>query len=143
MGRSAAGVRGMNVDGGEVVGACTSGQGKNILVVSKYGYGKKSELEDYRLTNRGGKGVKTINITSKNGELVALKAVEGDEDCMIMTSDGIMIRIHLDKVSTLGRATQGVKLIKTQEDTYVSAVNILDHQEDEEVEEIQEETSVE
>ena len=130
MGRSAAGVRGMNVDGGVVVGACTSDQGKNILVVSKYGYGKKSELADYRLTNRGGKGVKTINITNKNGELVALKAVQGDEDCMIMTSDGIMIRIHLEKVSTLGRATQGVKLIKTQEDTYVSAVNILEHQEE-------------
>ena len=131
MGRSASGVKGMNVDGSEVIGACTSGQGKNILVVSKYGYGKKSELDEYRLTSRGGKGVKTINITDKNGELVALKAVEGDEDCMIMTSDGIIIRIHLDKVSTLGRATQGVKLIKTQEDTFVSTVTILEHQEEE------------
>ena len=135
MGRSASGVKGMNVDGSKVIGACTSGQGKNILVVSKYGYGKKSELDEYRITSRGAKGVKTINITEKNGELVSLKAVEGNEDCMIMTSDGIIIRIHLDKVSTLGRATQGVKLIKTQEDTYVSTVTILEHQEEENLEE--------
>ena len=96
------------------------------------GYGKKSNLDDYRLTSRGAKGVKTLNINEKNGDLVALKAVKENEDCMIMTSDGIVIRIALDNVSVLGRNTQGVKLIKTQDDTCVSAVTILDHSEEEE-----------
>ncbi|MBQ0036245.1 MAG: DNA gyrase subunit A, partial [Firmicutes bacterium] len=132
MGRNTSGVKGMNVDGSEVIGMCTDSDGENILVVSKNGYGKKSDLAEYRLTSRGGKGVKTININERNGELVALKAVNGDEDCMIMTSDGVVIRIHLEKVSTLGRATQGVKLIKPDEGTYVSAVSILMHEEAEE-----------
>lgn len=141
MGRTAAGVRGMNTDGSQVIGACKNADGENILVVSKYGYGKKSKLEDYRLTSRGAKGVKTLNINERNGELVALKAVQGDEDCMIMASDGIIIRIHLDSVSTLGRATQGIRLIKPQEGAFVSAVTILDHQEEESEEENDQETA--
>ena len=141
MGRTAAGVRGMNTDGSQVIGACKNADGENILVVSKYGYGKKSKLEDYRLTSRGAKGVKTLNINERNGELVALKAVQGDEDCMIMASDGIIIRIHLDSVSTLGRATQGIRLIKPQEGAFVSAVTILDHQEEESGEENDQETA--
>ena len=141
MGRTAAGVRGMNTDGSEVIGACKNADGENILVVSKYGYGKKSKLEDYRLTSRGAKGVKTLNINERNGELVALKAVQGDEDCMIMASDGIIIRIHLDSVSTLGRATQGIRLIKPQEGAFVSAVTILDQQEEESGEEHDQETA--
>jgi len=131
MGRSAAGVKGMSVDDSKVIGMCTDQDGQKILVVSKKGYGKQSELSEYRMTSRGAKGVKTININEKNGELVALKAVNGNEDCMIMTSDGIMIRIHLEKVSTMGRATQGVRLIKPQDDNFVSAVSILEHQDDE------------
>ena len=134
MGRGAAGVRGMNVDGAEVIGACRDADGEKILVVSKYGYGKKSELEDYRITSRGAKGVKTITITEKNGELVSLKAVKGDEDCLIMTNGGIIIRIHLDTVSTYGRAAQGVLLINPGEGTYVSSVTVLDHQDGEEEE---------
>jgi len=133
-GRTAFGVRGMNVDDAEVIGACSDVQGKEILVVSKYGYGKKSNLDEYRITSRGAKGVKTININEKNGELVALKAVSGDEDLMIMTTGGITIRISLDKVSTLGRATQGVRLIKVDEGTYVSSINILEHEDEEESE---------
>ena len=132
MGRTAAGVKGMNVDGSIVIGAASDKEGDHILVVSKNGYGKKSVLDDYRLTSRGAKGVKTLNINEKNGDLVALKAVKENEDCMIMTSDGIVIRIALDNVSILGRNTQGVKLIKTQDDTCVSAVTILDHSEEEE-----------
>ena len=132
MGRTAAGVKGMNVDGSIVIGAASDKEGDHILVVSKNGYGKKSILDDYRLTSRGAKGVKTLNINEKNGDLVALKAVKENEDCMIMTSDGIVIRIALDNVSILGRNTQGVKLIKTQDDTCVSAVTILDHSEEEE-----------
>ena len=134
MGRTASGVKGMNVDGSQVIGMCTSTEGSNILVVSKKGYGKQTPVSQYRLTTRGAKGVKTININEKNGELVALKAVNGDEDCLIMTNDGIIIRIHLENVSTMGRATQGVRLIKPQEGTYVSAVSLMAHQNPEEEE---------
>ncbi len=131
MGRNASGVKGMNVDGSEVIGMCTDAEGSKILVVSKNGYGKQTPVEEYRLTSRGAKGVKTININEKNGNLVALKAVNGDEDCLIMTNDGIIIRIHLEKVSTMGRATQGVRLIKPQEGTVVSAVSLMAHSEEE------------
>ena len=131
MGRNAAGVKGMNVDGSEVIGMCTDVEGSKILVVSKKGYGKQTPVSEYRLTSRGAKGVKTININEKNGDLVALKAVNGDEDCLIMTNDGIIIRIHLEKVSTMGRATQGVRLIKPQEGTFVSAVSLMAHSSDE------------
>lgn len=135
MGRNASGVRGMNVDGSEVIGACSDADGSYILVVSKNGYGKKSELAEYRLTSRGAKGVKTIQINEKNGDLVALKAVNGDEDAMIMTDGGVVIRIHLDSVSTLGRSTQGIRLIKPQENTYVSTVTVLEAQSDDEMSE--------
>ena len=131
MGRTAAGVKGMNVDDSYVVGACIASEGKYILAVSLNGYGKKSEIDEYRITSRGAKGVKTININEKNGDLVGIKAVNGDEDCMIMTNDGIVIRISLDKVSIQGRATQGVRLIKPQEGTVVSTVTILEHFEEE------------
>ena len=131
MGRTAAGVRGMNIDAeDEIIGAATSTQGSEILVISKLGFGKKTPVDEYRITSRGAKGVKTINITDKNGPLVALKAVNGDEDCMIMTNDGIIIRIDLSKVSTLGRATTGVRLIKPQDGTFVKAVNIVEHEEE-------------
>ena len=130
MGRNATGVKGMNVDDTEVIGMCTDTEGSNILVVSKNGYGKQTPIEEYRLTSRGAKGVKTININEKNGNLVALKAVNGDEDCLIMTNDGIIIRIHLEKVSTMGRATMGVRLIKPQEGTVVSAVSLMSHGDD-------------
>ena len=131
MGRTAAGVKGMNVDDSYVVGACIASEGKYILAVSLNGYGKKSEIDEYRITSRGAKGVKTININEKIGDLVGIKAVNGDEDCMIMTNDGIVIRISLDKVSIQGRATQGVRLIKPQEGTVVSTVTILEHLEEE------------
>ena len=125
MGRNACGVRGFNIDGSKVVGMTTGKEGKYILVVTKNGYGKKSDIDEYRLTSRGAKGVKTISITEKNGELVALRAVNGDEDCMIMTDDGIIIRISLEKVSVFGRSTQGVKLISTGDDSTVCTVAIV------------------
>lgn len=131
MGRNASGVRGMNVDGSTVIGACTSKEGAQILVVSKYGYGKKTPVEEYRITSRGAKGVKTININESNGELVALKAVNGDEDALIMRNDGVIIRISLSNVSTLGRVTKGVRLIKPEENTYVKTVTLMDHQDEE------------
>ena len=128
MGRNASGVRGMNVDGAHVIGACTTSEGKQILVVTKNGFGKKTELDKYRITKRGGKGVKTVNINDINGELVALKAVNGDEDALIMRNDGVIIRISLANVATLGRVTKGVRLIKTELNTYVKTVTLMEHQ---------------
>jgi len=139
MGRTASGVRGFNVNGGVVIGMATNKEGAYILSVTQKGYGKKSELEDYRITNRGAKGVKTINITEKNGPLVALKAVNGDEDLLMVTEEGTVIRISLDSVGVYSRGTQGVKLINVQEDTALSMIAVVDKEDEEE--EIHEETS--
>lgn len=129
MGRSASGVKGFNTDGSIVVGVATSNEGSELLSVSEKGYGKRSLIGDYRLTKRGTKGVKTINVTEKTGSLVAVRAVHGDEDVMIMTSDGIIIRIAVDHVGVYGRNTQGVKLIHVSEDTGVAKVAIVTAQE--------------
>ena len=125
-GRTAMGVKGINTDGSEVVGAATSSEGSLILTITEKGFGKKTPLDDYRVTNRGAKGVKTLNITDKTGGLVCLKAISGDEDCLIMTDDGVMIRISLSQVSTYGRGAQGVRVIKVDDDKKVSAVTIVD-----------------
>jgi DNA gyrase subunit A len=125
MGRNAAGVRGFNVDGSEVIGMTTDKEGEYILAVTQGGYGKKSPLEDYRLTNRGAKGVKTINITEKNGPLVSMRAVTGQEELLIVTDEGIVIRISLKNVGTYGRNTQGVKLIQLGEGHSVSSVAVI------------------
>jgi DNA gyrase subunit A len=125
MGRNAAGVRGFNVDGSEVIGMTTDKEGEYILAVTRGGYGKKSPLEDYRLTNRGAKGVKTINITEKNGPLVSMRAVTGQEELLIVTDEGTVIRISLKNVGTYGRNTQGVKLIQLGEGHSVSSVAVI------------------
>ncbi len=132
MGRTASGVRGFNTDGSKVIGMSTNHEGNYILVISEKGYGKKSLLDDYRMTNRGAKGVMTLKITEKNGALVSLKAVNGDEDCMIMTDDGVVIRIRLEQVSTYGRSAQGVRLISTSETSKVSTIAIVEKSEDDE-----------
>ena len=133
MGRTASGVRGFNTDGSIVVGVATSDEGKYILSVSENGYGKKSEIQDYRKTNRGTKGVKTMNVTTKTGSLVNVRSVNGDEDAMIVTDDGIIIRISLENVGVYGRNTQGVKLINVNENETVSKIAIVDkNTEDEE-----------
>ena len=117
MGRTATGVRGMTLDEDdptdEIVGMINvSPDSKdNILVVSELGYGKRSDLEDYRITNRGGKGVKTINITEKTGKLVAIKNVNDDNDLMIINKSGVTLRTHVSSLSVIGRAAQGVRLI--------------------------------
>lgn len=126
MGRSASGVKGINVDGSEVIGMTTDKEGKYIMVVTERGYGKMSPLEEYRLSNRGGKGVKTINATERNGQIVALRAVNGDEDLLIITDDGIMIRLPMEQVKTAGRATQGVRLIKVNAENKVSSVEVVE-----------------
>lgn len=142
MGRSASGVRGMDVDGSEVIGVATSNEGSKILIVTENGNGKKTDINEYRVTSRGAKGVKTLKENDRIGKLVALKAINGDEDALIMTSDGIIIRIHLDQVSELSRVTSGVRLITPQPGTTVQAVSIVEHEDEEEIiEETKEEGS--
>lgn len=138
MGRTASGVKGFNIDGSEVVGVATNNEGQYLLSVSKNGYGKKSVLEDYRLTTRGAKGVKTINITDKTGDLISVRAVNGDEDLMIITNEGIIIRISLEAVGVYGRNTQGVRLINVSEEQTVAKVAVIQkgEEEDEESESI-------
>ena len=135
MGRSASGVLGFNCDGSQVVGVCLSREGDTILSISENGYGKRSRLEDYRLTSRGKKGVRTINVTEKTGQLVSVQAVEGIEDAMIVSSSGIMIRIALESVGIYGRNTQGIKLINLTENAKVTKVTLVDHSEDSQEEE--------
>lgn len=134
--RVAKGVKGFNVDGSEVIGLATNEEGKYILTITKNGYGKKSNLDDYRITSRGAKGVRTANLNEKTGDLVAMRSINGDEDCMIMTDAGIIIRISLKQVSVIGRAATGVKFINIKEGEGVSNVAILDPESEEEVEEV-------
>ncbi|MCI9524378.1 MAG: DNA gyrase subunit A [Erysipelotrichaceae bacterium] len=130
MSRTSSGVKGFNVDGSIVVGAATSTEGKYILSVSENGYGKRSLFEDYRLTKRGTKGVNTIHITEKTGNLISVRAVNGDEDAMIVTNSGIIIRITVESIGVYSRNTQGVKLINVGDQEKVSKVAIVDHEEE-------------
>ena len=132
LGRTARGVKGFNVDGGYVIGLATNLEGEYILTITENGFGKKSSLADYRMTRRGARGVKTVNVTKKSGKLVCMRAVRGDEDCMIMTAGGIVIRISLKQVSVYSRSAQGVKVINVKDDI-VSSVAILEPEEDSEV----------
>lgn len=125
MGRNASGVRGITLgdENDEVVGMIAVNHGdSDILVVSENGYGKRSLIDDYRVTNRGGKGVKTINITEKTGKLVAIKNVTDEDDLMIINKSGIAIRMAVSDLRVMGRATQGVRLIKVREDDAIAAV---------------------
>jgi DNA gyrase subunit A len=132
MGRNAAGVKGFNTDGCDVVGMATDKEGQYILSVTQNGYGKKTALIDYRLTNRGAKGVKTINITDKNGPLVVVKAVVGDEDLLMVTDTGTIIRISLENVGVYGRDTQGVRMISVNEGSSLSMAAVIDKESTEE-----------
>ncbi len=134
MGRGASGVRGITLAGpkDEVVGmVAVNDMDTNILVVSENGFGKRSDLEDYRITNRGGKGVKTISITDKTGSLVTLKNVMDQDDLMIINKSGIAIRMAVSDLRVMGRATQGVKLINLKEDDSIAAVAKVMKDEDE------------
>lgn len=125
MGRNAAGVRGIRLAGeqDEVIGMiCVQNDTEDILVISEHGYGKRSKLEDYRVTNRGGKGVKTLNITEKTGKLISIKSVSDDNDLMIITEYGLTIRLAVNSISLLGRATQGVRLINLKDDDSIASV---------------------
>jgi DNA gyrase subunit A len=125
MGRNASGVRGVTLqdEKDEVVGMICVTEGEaDILVVSENGYGKRSDLEDYRITNRGGKGVKTLNVTEKTGELIAIKDVTDEDDLMIINKSGVMIRLHVAALRVMGRATQGVRLINLKNNDQIASV---------------------
>ena len=133
MGRGASGVRGITLGGpkDEVIGMITvDDQESDILVVSENGYGKRSSIDDYRITNRGGKGVKTINISEKTGELVAIKNVTDNDDLMIINKSGVAIRMAVEDLRVMGRATQGVRLIKVREEDSIAAVAKVMYDED-------------
>ncbi|MEN8125591.1 MAG: DNA gyrase subunit A [Bacteroidota bacterium] len=136
MGRNASGVRGIRLkdDQDEVIGMVSiPDKDSDILVVSGKGYGKRSSLDDYRITNRGGKGVKTINITDKTGELVAIKNVTDNDDLMIINKSGITIRMAVSDLRVMGRATQGVKLINIKDNDSIAAVAKVMHEDEDEV----------
>ena len=134
MGRTATGVKAITLASAddEVVGmVCINDPAQTVLVVSENGFGKRSDVEDYRITNRGAKGVKTLNITEKTGNLIAIKGVTDDEDLMIINKSGIVIRMEVSKLRVMGRATQGVKLIDLRGSDQIAAVTKVEHVEEE------------
>jgi DNA gyrase subunit A len=137
MGRTATGVKGISLDSDdEVVGMEVLEEDNDILIVTKNGYGKRTPAVEYRIQGRGGKGIKTGHITAKNGNLVSMRAVTGEEDLMLITTGGVLIRIDVAGISTMGRNTQGVKLIslRENENEYVATVAKVE-KEDEEAQE--------
>ena len=131
MGRGASGVKGIALDGSVLVGMEIATPGVDVLVVTENGYGKKTPIDEYRLTNRGGKGVKTLNITDKNGAITSFKTVDNTKDLIIITNEGIIIRLAVDKISEMSRVTQGVRLINLREGQKVSSISIVDAEEEE------------
>ena len=130
MGRTASGVRGINLGDSECIGAEVTTEDDKILIVSKKGYGKQTNVCEYRTTKRGSKGVKALNITDKNGKLATFKIVTEDKDVIIVTDTGMIIRMPLNQISTLGRVTQGVKLINLKENQQVSTMSLIDKNEE-------------
>ena len=133
MGRSTSGVKGMDIDGSHIVGAEVVTPERLILIVTEKGYGKQTEINEYRLTHRGSKGVKALNITEKNGSMAALNCVDTnkEQDLIIVSDNGIVMRMPLEQVSTLKRATQGVRLIHLKDNQKVATVTIVDKEKDE------------
>lgn len=130
MGRTAAGVRAIDLHGGHVVGMAVSSEGDTIFSLSENGFGKRSPIDEYRLTNRGGQGVKTIQASEATGALVAFRAVHGDEDAMIVTSSGTMIRVHMNDVKVQSRNTKGVRIIRPSQEDIVTRMTLTSHQEE-------------
>ena len=130
MGRKSIGVKGMNVDGATLVGIATSNEGTDILSVTEKGYGKKTPISEYRMSKRGAKGVLTVNVSDATGNLVSIRTVNGDEDAMIVTNEGIIIRLSLENVANYGRNTKGVRLINLSDsDAVVAKVTIVEKDE--------------
>lgn len=122
MGRNASGVRGMALEDNYCVGTEVAIIKQEVLIVTENGYGKRTPIDEYRLTHRGSKGVKTLNITDKNGKIVAFKSVDGDEDIIIITDSGVVIRVPVEQISSMGRATQGIRLINLKDNQKVTTV---------------------
>ena len=136
MGRTASGVRGINLEDAECIGVEIATEDDKILIVTVKGYGKQTNVREFRQTSRGSKGVKALNITEKNGIIASFKLVEDDSDVIVITNTGMLIRLPLDQVSTLGRATQGVRLINLKNGQTVSTISIVEHEnKDEEISE--------
>ena len=131
MGRTASGVKGIDIGDGICVGLETATEDQEILVVTEKGYGKRTNVREYRMTHRGSKGVKGLNVTEKNGNIVAIRLVNGDEDLMIITDSGMIIRLSVEQVSTTGRVAQGVRLINLKEQQKVSNVALVEKEQDE------------
>jgi DNA gyrase subunit A len=144
MGRSATGVKGITLSGDdEVVGMEILEENDDVLIVTKNGYGKRTKGSEYRIQSRGGKGLKTCNITSKNGPLIAVKTVTGEEDVMLITAGGVLIRMAVGDISVLGRNTMGVKLIRLGDEEYVATVAKVEKDEEENHADLVEETGEE
>jgi DNA gyrase subunit A len=122
MGRTASGVKGISLNGDYCVGIEAAEKNQEVLVVTEKGYGKRTQIEEYRITHRGSKGVKTLNTTEKNGNIVAFKIVSNDEDLIIITNNGIIIRIPIEQISVMSRVTQGVRLIALKDEQRVTSV---------------------
>ena len=137
MGRTASGVKGIDVGDGICVGCEVADKEQQVLVVTEKGYGKRTSVEEYRQTHRGSKGVKALNITEKNGNIVSFKIIDGTEDLMIITNSGIIIRLPIEQISTTGRVAQGVKLINLKAEQQVSTVALIQKEEITEIEEQQ------
>ncbi|MBU9710604.1 DNA gyrase subunit A [Evansella tamaricis] len=139
MGRTAAGVKGVTLQvEDQVVGMDIIEKDQDVLIVTDKGFGKRTPVEDYRIQTRGGKGIKTCNITDKNGDLVSLKVVSEEHDLMIITTSGVIIRMHVQEISQTGRNTQGVRLIRVAEDEHVSTVARVNIDDDDEILEVEE-----
>jgi DNA gyrase subunit A len=136
MGRSAHGVKGIKLEKDDwVVGFDVADPTRELLVVTTKGYGKRTPMDEYRITARGGKGIRTMNVTHKNGEIVGLKVISPDDDVMFITKEGILIQMNLSGISEMGRATQGVRLMKLEDnDELVALTQVVAHEGDEEVE---------
>ena len=129
MGRTASGVKGIDLGDGKCVGCEIANENQNILVITEKGYGKKTVVSEYRMTHRGSKGVKALNITEKNGNIASFKIVNGDEDLIIVTDSGIIIRMPIEQISQTGRVAQGVRLINLKDDQLVSIVSLVEKEE--------------
>ena len=130
MGRTASGVRGINLGDDICVGSEISDDSKLLLVVTENGYGKKTNISEYRETKRGSKGVKTVNISEKNGKVIGFKATDNDKDLMIITNNGIIIRMDVNNISEMGRVTKGVKLINLKDNNHVASISVVEKEED-------------
>ena len=136
MGRTASGVKGITLIDDICVGTEIADPNLNILVVTEKGYGKKTPLSEYRETSRGSKGVKTINMTDKNGKIIGFKSVDDTKDIMIITSNGVIIRLDVRNISQMSRVTKGVKLINIKDNDYVASISVVNQKiEENEIEE--------